>query len=158
KSWIPIAEGFALYAYLHVIRRYPSRSGLLYAGTESGIMMSYDDGAHWQSLQLNLPVVPVHDLVVHGDALALATHGGALWVIADLSPVRQWTPAIATETAHLLKPAVASHTFFGGGGQRYFGASNPPAGAVISYTLSANIGKPRTNKDADKNSTKAKTR
>jgi hypothetical protein len=157
KSWTPITEGLAPDAYLHVIRRDPARSGLLYAGTESGIMMSYDDGAHWQSLQLNLPVVPVHDLVVHGDALAVATHGRAFWMIDDLSPVRQWAPAIATETAHLFKPAIANHTVFRGGGQpRYFGASNPPAGAVISYTLSSQIGKPRPAKDADKDSDKDK--
>jgi hypothetical protein len=119
-------------------------------------MMSYDDGAHWQSLQLNLPVVPVHDLVVHGDSLAVATHGRAFWMIDDLSPVRQWAPTIPTETAHLFKPAVANHTVFGGrgGGLRYFGAANPPAGAVISYTLSAQIGKPRPAKDADKDADK----
>ena len=117
-------------------------------------MMSYDDGTHWQSLQLNLPVVPVHDLVVHGDALAVATHGRAFWMIDDLSPVRQWAPTIPTETAHLFKPAVANHTVFRGGQLRYFGGSNPPAGAVISYTLSSQIGKPRPAKDADKDSDK----
>jgi hypothetical protein len=98
-------------------------------------------------------VVPVHDLVVHGDALAVATHGRAFWMIDDLSPVRQWAPTIPTETSHLFKPAVANHSVFGGGGQlRYFGGSNPPAGAVISYTLSSQIGKPRPAKDADKDS------
>ena len=154
KSWTAITEGLAADAYLHVIRRDPARSGLLYAGTESGIMISYDDGAHWQSLQLNLPVVPVHDLVVHGDALAVATHGRAFWMIDDLSPVRQWAPTIPTETAHLFKPAVANHTVFRGGQLRYFGGSNPPAGAVISYTLSSQIGKPRPANDADKDSDK----
>jgi hypothetical protein len=155
KSWTPITAGLAPEAYLHVIRRDPARSGLLYAGTEAGIMMSYDEGAHWQSLQLNLPVVPVHDLVVHGDSLAVATHGRAFWIIDDLSPVRQWSPTIPTETAHLFKPAVANHTVFGGrGAPRYFGGANPPAGAVINYTLSAQIGKPRPAKDADKDADK----
>ncbi len=156
KTWAPISAGLAPDAYLHVIRRDPARVGLLYAGTETGIMMSYDDGAHWQSLQLNLPVVPVHDLVVHGDSLAVATHGRAFWMLDDLSPVRQWAPAIPTETAHLFKPAVANHTLFGGGGDnlRYFGARNPPGGAVINYTLSSQIGKPRPSKDADKDADK----
>jgi len=156
KSWTPISAGLAQNAYLHVIRRDPARSGLLYAGTEAGIMMSYDDGAHWQSLQLNLPVVPVHDLVVHGDSLAVATHGRAFWIVDDLSPVRQWAPTIPSETAHLFKPASANHTVFGGrGGElRYFGGANPPGGAVISYTLSAQIGKPRPAKDADKDADK----
>jgi photosystem II stability/assembly factor-like uncharacterized protein len=157
KSWTPIVEGLAPDAYLHVIRRDPARSGLLYAGTETGIMMSYDDGAHWQSLQLNLPVVPVHDLLVHGDSLAVATHGRAFWIIDDLSPVRQWAPTIPTEAAHLFKPAAANHTVFGGrggGALRYFGGANPPGGAVINYTLSAQIGKPRPPKDADKDADK----
>jgi photosystem II stability/assembly factor-like uncharacterized protein len=157
KSWTPIVEGLAPDAYLHVIRRDPARAGLLYAGTETGIMMSYDDGAHWQSLQLNLPVVPVHDLLVHGDSLAVATHGRAFWIIDDLSPVRQWAPTIPTEPAHLFKPAAANHTVFGGrggGGLRYFGGANPPGGAVINYTLSAQIGKPRPAKDADKDADK----
>jgi hypothetical protein len=156
KSWTPIYAGLAPDAYLHVIRRDPARSGLLYAGTETGIMISYDDGAHWESLQLNLPVVPVHDLVVHGESLAVATHGRAFWMIDDLSPVRQWTPTIPTETAHLFKPAAANHTVFGGrGGElRYFGGANPPGGAVISYTLSPQIGKPRPAKDADKDADK----
>jgi photosystem II stability/assembly factor-like uncharacterized protein len=151
KSWTPIVEGLAPDAYLHVIRRDPARSGLLYAGTETGVMISYDEGAHWQSLQLNLPVVPVHDLLIHGDSLAIATHGRAFWMIDDLSPVRQWVPTIPSETAHLFKPAAANHTVFGGRKQlRYFGASNPPGGAVINYTLSAQIGKPRPPKDDDK--------
>jgi photosystem II stability/assembly factor-like uncharacterized protein len=156
KTWTPISEGLAASAYLHVIRRDPARSGLLYAGTETGIMMSYDDGAHWQSLQLNLPVVPVHDLVVHGDGLAVATHGRAFWMIDDLSPVRQWAPTIPAETAHLFKPAVANHTVFGshGGELRYFGGANPPAGAVISFTLSAQLGKPRPAKDAQEDADK----
>jgi hypothetical protein len=156
KSWTPIYAGLAPDAYLHVIRRDPARSGLLYAGTETGIMISYDDAAHWESLQLNLPVVPVHDLVVHGESLAVATHGRAFWMIDDLSPVRQWTPTIPTETAHLFKPAAANHTVFGGrGGElRYFGGANPPGGAVISYTLSPQIGKPRPAKDADKDADK----
>jgi photosystem II stability/assembly factor-like uncharacterized protein len=156
KSWTPISAGLAPDAYLHVIRRDPARPGLLYAGTETGIMMSYDDGAHWQSLQLNLPVVPVHDLVVHGDSLAVATHGRAFWMIDDLSPVRQWAPTIPTETAHLFKPAAANHTVFASrpGELRFFGGANPPAGAVISYTLSPQIGKPRPAKDADKDADK----
>jgi photosystem II stability/assembly factor-like uncharacterized protein len=157
KSWTPIVEGLAPDAYLHVIRRDPARPGLLYAGTETGIMMSYDDGVHWQSLQLNLPVVPVHDLLVHGDSLAVATHGRAFWIIDDLSPVRQWAPTIPAEAAHLFKPAAANHTVFGGrggGALRYFGGANPPGGAVINYTLSAQIGKPRPAKDADKDADK----
>jgi photosystem II stability/assembly factor-like uncharacterized protein len=155
KSWTPIAAGLAPDAYLHVIRRDPARPGLLYAGTETGIMMSYDDGSHWQSLQLNLPVVPVHDLLVHGDSLAVATHGRAFWMIDDLSPVRQWAPTIPTETVHLFKPAVANHTVFGGRAElRYFGAANPPGGALISYTLSPQIGTPRPAKDADKDDDK----
>jgi len=154
KSWTKITDGLTADAYLHVIRRDPARSGLLYAGTEAGIMMSYDEGAHWQSLQLNLPVVPVHDLVVHGASLAVATHGRAFWIIDDLTPVRQWSLSIPTEPAHLFRSEAATRAVYGGGGLRYFGGANPPTGAVIFYSLSADIGTKRPPEDAEKDKDK----
>jgi photosystem II stability/assembly factor-like uncharacterized protein len=147
KTWTPITDGIAAGAYVHAVRVDPARAGLLYAATERGIYASFDDGARWRPLQLNLPVVPVHDLAVHGDSLAVATHGRAFWILDDLTPVRQWSPSIAEGKAHLFAPAQANHTTFrggfGGGGGRFFGGANPPAGAVISYWLPASIGTAR---------------
>ena len=74
---------------MHAVREDPVRRGLLYAGTELGVFVSFDDGAHWQSLQLNLPVSPVHDLVVKGDDLVVATHGRSFWILDDVTPLRQ---------------------------------------------------------------------
>ncbi len=151
KSWTQITGGIPAGAYVHVVRADPARKGLLYAGTEQGIFVSYDDGAHWGPLQLNLPVTPVHDLAIHGGALAVATHGRAFWVLDDLTPVRQWSDAVQAEKVHLFQPAAASHTSFGGfGGGRETTASaaNPPGGAVISYWLSPSFGTARPADDA----------
>ena len=144
-SWRTISDRMPQGAYVHAVRADPVRRGLLYAATERGVLASFDGGEGWRPLQLNLPTVPVHDLTVHGDALALATHGRAFWVLDDLTPVRQWSDAIAGEKAHLFAPAPAGHTLFPSypGGLRFSGAANPPAGAVITYWLSASVGKPR---------------
>ena len=84
-----------------MIREDPVKRGLLYAGTERGVWVSFDDGARWQSLQRNLPPVPVHDLTIKDGDLIAATHGRAFWVIDDLSALRQLSPAIIAKGAHL---------------------------------------------------------
>ena len=89
KSWTQIAAGIPDGAYVHAVREDPKRKGLLYAGTETGVFVSFDDGAHWQKLQLNLPTVPVHDLVVKDDDLVVATHGRAFWILDDITPLAQ---------------------------------------------------------------------
>jgi hypothetical protein len=134
------------------------RAGLLYAGTERGLFVSFDDGAHWRPLQLNLPVTPVHDLTIHGSSLAIATHGRAFWVLDDLSPLRQWSDAVVQEKAHLFAPAPASHTTFASrpGEMREPGGANPPAGAEISYWLSPTLGTPRPAEDEKKDEDKKK--
>ena len=76
-------------AYVHAVRQDPKRKGLLYAGTETGVFVSFDDGANWQRLQLNLPTSPIHDLVVKDDDLVVATHGRSFWVLDNLTPLRQ---------------------------------------------------------------------
>jgi photosystem II stability/assembly factor-like uncharacterized protein len=142
RTWTPITSGIAQDAYVHVVRVDPARPGLLYAGTERGIFVSFDNGTNWQPLQLNLPLVPVHDLAVHGDSLAVATHGRAFWMLDDLAPVRQWSDAVLRDKAYLFAPQAASHTVFETHmrGLRYFGGANPPAGAVIDYWLSPSFG------------------
>ena len=145
KTWALITDGLPTDAYVHVVRADPTVAGLLYAGDEKGVYVSRDDGAHWRPLKLNLPVVPIHDLVVHGDSLGVATHGRAFWVLDDLSPVRQWSDALAGEKVHLFRPASANHTIFPSrpGELRDGGGANPPAGAVIDYYLSPSVGTTR---------------
>jgi len=95
KSWTKLSAGFRKMSTCTQCARIPDAKGLLYAGTETGVWVSFDDGAHWQSLQTNLPNTPIHDLVVHGNDLTAATHGRAFWVLDDLAPLRQMTAAIA---------------------------------------------------------------
>ncbi len=102
--WTKITDGIAENDFTRVIREDPVRRGLLYAGTETGVHVSYDDGGHWQPLQLNLPVVPIHDLVVKDADLIAATHGRAIWVLDDLTPLRQVTDETTKAAFHLFPP------------------------------------------------------
>jgi photosystem II stability/assembly factor-like uncharacterized protein len=104
KTWTKITTGIAENEFSRTIREDPIRRGLLYAGTETGIRVSFDDGAHWQSLQLNLPVVPIHDLLIHDTDLVVATHGRSFWILDDITPLRQIKAEMAYEAAHLFHP------------------------------------------------------
>ena len=104
QSWTKITSGIRGDDFARVIREDPMRRGLLYAGTETGIHVSFDDGEHWQSLQLNLPVVPIHDMVIKDDDLVVATHGRSFWILDDVTPLRQVTEEIQHESIHLFKP------------------------------------------------------
>jgi hypothetical protein len=122
-----------------VIREDPIRRGLLYAGTETGIYVSFNDGESWQSLQLNLPVVPITDIAVHkrDRDLVVATQGRSFWIIDDLPVLHQWKDTIAQADAHLFKPEEA-YRMAGGSFRIPSGAAigeNPPAGAAIWYYL-----------------------
>ncbi len=103
-TWTEITDGIAENAFTRVIREDPVRRGLLYAGTETGMYISFDDGIHWQALQLNLPVVPIHDLVVKDSDLVVATHGRAFWILDDVTPLRELRPEVAEEPARLFAP------------------------------------------------------
>ncbi len=134
RTWTSITSGIPDGAFVHVVRADPVRRGLLYAGTELGVFVSFDDGATWRSLQLNLPVSPVHDLVVKGDDLVAATHGRAFWILDDITPLRQ----AGTETGDLtlLTPETAVRLHYPDqvDSRRPVG-QNPPAGAIIDYEL-----------------------
>jgi photosystem II stability/assembly factor-like uncharacterized protein len=152
KSWTNITSGLPADAFVHAVREDKKRKGLLYAGTERGVFFSWDDGATWQSFQGNLPVSPIYDLLVHGNDLLVATHGRAFWALDDLSPLQQYKPEVANEEMHLYAPSPANHTqfgggFFGGGGER---GQNPPAGAVIYYSLKTALKKPGEKKPEEK--------
>ena len=136
KSWTLITNGLPEGAFVRVVREDPKRPGLLYAGTERGVFVSFDDGGHWQPLQLNLPSTPIYDLVVKGDDLVVATHGRGFWVLDNLTPLRQITPDTASREVVLLTPGTAYRWAFLRGGSSGTG-QNPPAGAIIDYILSS---------------------
>ncbi len=92
RSWTRLDAGLPANVYLHAVREDPARRGQLYVGTERGVGFSSDGGATWESLQLNLPTVPVHDLVVKGNTLVLATHGRSMWMLDDLVAIREYRP------------------------------------------------------------------
>ncbi|HEY2548858.1 MAG TPA: hypothetical protein VGI46_22465, partial [Candidatus Acidoferrum sp.] len=136
KTWTKIITGLPDNIYVHAVREDPKRKGLLYAGTETGIWVSFNDGANWQPLQLNLPVTPIHDMIIHDDALTVATHGRSFWVLDDLSPLRQASATIAAEDAHLFTPNTAFRTREGHmNPRRYPIGENPPSGAILYYYL-----------------------
>ena len=144
KSWTKLVTGIPANVYVHAVRMDPKRAGLLFAGTEHGVYVSFDDGARWQPMQLNLPVAPVNDLIVKNDDLVVATHGRAFWVLDDISPLRQYNDSIPQQDAHLFTPSVTSRMLlegspFGGGGAV---GKNPPAGALVYYWLKTSLKKP----------------
>jgi hypothetical protein len=103
-TWTPIVGGIAEDEFTRVIRADPSRRGLLYCGTERGILVSFDDGVSWQRLSTNLPVTPIWDLVVKGTDLVAGTHGRAFWILDDISPLHQLQSDVVVAPAHLFKP------------------------------------------------------
>jgi photosystem II stability/assembly factor-like uncharacterized protein len=136
KTWTQISSGIPDDVFVRAVREDPKKKGLLYAGTERGVFVSFDDGAHWRSLQLNLPIVPVHDLVVKDDDLVLATHGRSFWILDDLSPVRQFADTVAKEDLHVYQPATAYRLHVGEAPKRaFFTGKNPPIGALFYYYL-----------------------
>jgi hypothetical protein len=154
KTWKKLVNGLPGNNYVHAVRVDPKRASLLFAGTEGGVYFSFDDGAHWQSLQLNLPISPVNDLIVKNDDLVVATHGRSFWVLDNITPLRQHDDSITQQEVHLFTPAAASHTVFRSSpflGRAGNVGQNPPAGAIIDYWLKTALKKPGTKPDANKN-------
>ncbi len=104
RTWTKIVNGIPAGEFARSIRQDPKRAGLLYAGTEHGVYVSFNNGADWQSLRLNLPVTPVHDIAVTDNDVILATHGRSFYVLDDVAVLRQLTPAVAQEAVHLFTP------------------------------------------------------
>lgn len=147
KTWTKIVSGIPNGAFARVCREDPVRRGLLYAGTETGVYVSFDDGATWKPLQLNLPVTPVHDLTIKDGDLIAATHGRAFWILDDLTPLEQ-AGNVASKNAHVFEPRPAVRARGGGGfggGRRGGGGANAPrelmgqnpalTGIVVNYYL-----------------------
>ena len=141
RTWKRIEGNLPSGSFVHAVREDSVRQGLLYAATETGVFVSFDSGAHWQSLQLNLPRSPVHDLAVTGDDLAVATHGRSFWILDDVTPLRQVEAAAAATNAaraHLYAPETGYRLYYPDQvDTRPPAGENPPAGALIDYSLPA---------------------
>jgi photosystem II stability/assembly factor-like uncharacterized protein len=140
QSWQPIVTGLPEVGTVRVDREDPARKGLLYAGTWNGVYVSFDDGDHWQSLQLNLPTATVTDLDVHGDDLVASTYGRSLWILDDITPLRQLDPKWAQADAYLLRPRNAVRVRWDTYEDTPLppetpAGDNPPDGAIINYFL-----------------------
>ena len=146
ESWTRLTNGtngIPADAPTRVVREDPSRAGLLYAGTEFGMYVSFDDGAHWRSLQLNMPITPITDFRIHRNDLVISTQGRSFWILDNLTPLQQLTDAAVTEAAHLFKPREAVRYRYRAG---FGGAESdrpvsddtpqyPPPGAMIDYWI-----------------------
>jgi photosystem II stability/assembly factor-like uncharacterized protein len=149
RTWQKITAGLPPGVYMQTVKEDPQRHGLLFAGTELGVYVSFDDGDHWQSLQLNLPPASVRDLVVHEDDLIVATHGRGFWVLDDITPLRQASDEVAQSRAFLFRPADAfilpPYSENGTPQPRDEPlAENAPYGAIIDYYLKSDASGPVT--------------
>lgn len=140
KTWTKITSGIPATAYVHAVREDPIRKGLLFAGTETGVYVSFNDGERWQPLQLNLPVTAVRDLVIKGNDLVVATHGRSFWILDDISPLRELTLEATTASVHLFRPATAIRIRQNAARDTPLppetpAGKNPPAGAIIDYSF-----------------------
>jgi photosystem II stability/assembly factor-like uncharacterized protein len=140
KTWQSIVTGIPDDEPVDTVREDPVKKGLLFAGTEKSVWVSFDAGDHWQSLQLNLPHSSMRDLWVKDDDLIVATHGRSFWVLDDLSPLRQATTEVATSDVHLFRPARAYRIMRSTNTDTPYPpdepmAANPSTGAAIDYFL-----------------------
>ena len=143
KTWAKLVNGIPNGSFVHAVRQDPKNRKLLFAGTETGVFASWDDGVHWQALKLNLPTVPVHDLLVKDDDLVVATHGRSFYVLDNIGPLREMSPQFANDDVHFFKtePAFRSRGGRGFGGGGGGGGGNPTAGTnpagpvVLDYFL-----------------------
>jgi hypothetical protein len=140
RSWVEVARGLPPGQVVSSVRSDPVRPGLLYAGNETGVFVSFDDGDNWQPLRQNLPTAWARDLLVHGDDLIAATQGRAIWVLGDLALLRQLAAGAAPTQAHLFTPAVTYRVRFDNNHDTPLApetpvGENPPEGAVIDYWL-----------------------
>ena len=148
KSWQLAVSGIPADRFVNVVREDRARKGMLYAGTEKGMYVSFDDGDHWQPLQMNLPVTSVRDIDVHGNDVVIATHGRAFWILDDVTSLRQSVDAAANPSAAVLYAPATTIRFRPAG---FTGtpmpndeakAPNPPNGAYIDYVLGATPAQP----------------
>ena len=149
KTWTEITRGLPGGVYVQTVKEDPHRRGLLFTGTERSVFVSFDDGDHWQSLQLNLPPASMRDIAVHADDLIVGTHGRGFWVIDNITALRQLSDEVAKSSAYLFQPADAYLLTPGNDNGTPMPrdepiAENPPFGAMIDYYLRSNVSGPVT--------------
>ena len=142
KSWQETVNGIRDGDFVRTVREDPVRKGLLYAGTEQGVYVSFDGGEHWQSLRLNMPVVAIHDLAVEQDDLVAATYGRSFWILDDVTPLRQMDASVGSLGAHLFAPRTAIRVRRDENQDTPLppeipAGKNPPDGAILNYVLPA---------------------
>jgi photosystem II stability/assembly factor-like uncharacterized protein len=148
-SWQEIVAGLPTDAPTDVVREDPQRKGLLFAGTENAVYVSFNDGDSWQSLQLNLPHTSMRDLTIHGDDLIVGTHGRSFWILDDITPLRQLTDQLAQQPVILYAPGTALRWRWNRNTDTplppdFPAGKNPPDGAIIDYYLAAHAEGPIT--------------
>jgi photosystem II stability/assembly factor-like uncharacterized protein len=148
-TWTEIVTGMDDNAPVNVVREDPKRKGLLYAGTERTVFVSFDDGAHWQTLRQNLPATSIRDLIVKDDDLAVGTHGRGFWILDNVTPLRQMAASGSTSTTTLFAPATAIRVRWNMNTDTPLPpdepvGTNPPDGAMIDYSLAAGTTGPVT--------------
>jgi photosystem II stability/assembly factor-like uncharacterized protein len=149
KTWKVISGGLPADAPVDTVREDPVRKGLLFAGTETSVWVSFDDGDHWQPLQLNLPHTSMRDLLIHENDLIVATHGRSFWILDDITPLRQLAESIRNSDAYLFKPAPAYRVRRSTNPDTPIppdepAGKNPPDGAVLDYFLAQSASGPVT--------------
>jgi len=140
KTWTAITTGLPDGGVINAIREDPERRGLLFAGSEQAVFVSFDDGARWQSLRVNMPATSIRDLVIKGDDLVVGTHGRSFWILDDITPLRQWADAPLTSGAHLFTPQDALRVRWNMNSDTPLppdepAGQNPPDGALVHYWL-----------------------
>jgi photosystem II stability/assembly factor-like uncharacterized protein len=135
KSWTKITSGIPGHHFTRVVRADPKRDGLLYAGTEYGMYVSFNDGQSWQPFQMNLPIVPITDLTIKNDNLIAATQGRSFWIIDDLTPLHQLSQGIANSKFHLYKPLDTYKMDGGSRGLSKTAGENHPGGVMVHFYL-----------------------
>jgi photosystem II stability/assembly factor-like uncharacterized protein len=140
RTWQHITEGIPNGGVINVVREDPQRRGLLFAGSEQAVYVSFDDGDHWQSLRLNMPATSIRDLVIKDDDLVVGTHGRSFWILDDITPLRQARPESFAADAHLFQPQNAWRFRWNKNTDTPLppdepGGENPPDGAIINYWL-----------------------
>ncbi len=138
KTWQHITKGIPDGGIINVVREDPKRRGLLFAGSEQAVYVSFDDGENWQSLRLNMPATSIRDLVIKDDDVVVGTHGRSFWILDDITPLRQLTPNVAAADAFLYKPQLATRFRWNKNTdtplpQEEPAGQNPPDGAIINY-------------------------
>ena len=144
KTWTEIRIGLPAGVYVQTVKEDPQRRGLLFAGTERAVFVSFDDGDHWKSLQLNLPPASMRDLAIHDDDLIVATHGRGFWVLDDITALRQINDEVVKAAAFLFRPADAINITPGSDNGTPMPrdeplSENPATGALIDYYLQADV-------------------